>query len=99
MLDKKDPVTMAVTTFVVAFVLLIGILYLAKPTWVLVLNQTTGKSAISWSLVLSYSATFALVCAIAAMVLISNHRGPTAVTTYDVPFAFPAPEMAVAYVA
>ena len=98
MFDKKDPVTMATVMLVVAFALLVGILYLAKPSWVQVVDQNTGKSSIAWQLVLAYSATFALVCAIAVLLIVSNHRGPSSQMSYPVQSsAFPAPTMASAY--
>lgn len=97
MFDKKDPITMATATLVISFILLIGILYLAKPTWIQVIDQNTGKSSISWKLTASYSATFALVLAIAVLLVISNQRGSTSQVTYDVQSSFPAPSMASAY--
>jgi len=97
MFDKKDPVTMAIITLVVSFVLLVGILYLARPVWVQIVDPNTGKNLLSWNLVVAYSATFAFVCAIAAMLMISNHRGPTATKAYSVDAIYPVPAMASAY--
>ncbi len=88
---------MATVTLIVAFTLLIGILYLAKPSWVQVVDQNTGKSSISRQLVLAYSVTFALVCAIAVLLIVSNQRTPSSQISYPVHSAFPAPTMASAY--
>ena len=97
MLDKKNPLTMTMFTFVVAFGLLIGILYLAQPMWVQVANQNTGKGAISWKLVISYSATFAIVCAIAVMLMMSKNRENESDTSFPIDTSFPAPTMAASY--
>jgi hypothetical protein len=97
MFDKKDPVTMAMATLVVSIALLTCILYLAKPSWVLVVDQNTGKSLISWQLIISYSVTFALVLAIAVLLILSNQRVPKSTIAYDVQAPFPAPTMATAY--
>ena len=98
MFDKKDPVTMAKVTLVVSLVLLIGILYLIEPSWVQVVDQNTGKSLISWQLVISYSTTFALVLAIAVLLILSNQPRPkSSMKLYDVQASFPLPEMALAY--
>ena len=100
MLDKKNPLTMTMFTFVVAFGLLIGILYLAQPMWVQVANQNTGKGAISWKLVISYSATFAIVCAIAVMLMMSKNRENReneSYTYFPIDTSFPAPAMAASY--
>jgi type VI protein secretion system component VasK len=100
MLDTKDPSIMATVTLLVTFVLVVGILYLAKPAWVQVVNQTTGKSSISWQLVIAYSATFALVCAIAALLIVSNiHKKSTSqlLTYANQTSSFPIPTMASAY--
>jgi hypothetical protein len=88
MFNKKDPVTMAMYTLVISFILFVGIIYLVDPDWVKVVNQNTGKSTTSWQLVLTFSSTFALVCSIATMLLVSRNRGPQTVASYDVePFS------------
>jgi hypothetical protein len=97
MLDKKNPLTMTMFTFVVAFCLLIGILYLAQPTWVQIDNQNTGKGVISWKLVISYSATFSLVCSIAVMIMMSKNRENENDTYFPIDTSFPAPTMAASY--
>lgn len=97
MFDKKDPVTMATVTLVASFTLLVGILYLAQPSWVQVIDQITGKNLISWQLVISYSVTFALVLAIAVLLIVSNQRVSKSIMTYDVQASFPSPTMASAY--
>lgn len=94
MFDKKDPVTMALTTLVISFTLLVCILYLVKPSWVEIVDQNTGKSSISWRLVLSYSTIFALVFAIAVLLLVSNQRKTDTAIVYDAQSAFPDSSMA-----
>lgn len=73
-LDKKDPVTMAYISMVVSFGIFVGILYLINPAWALVANKQTGNIDISWELVISSSATFSFVIAIAVMIMVSNER-------------------------
>lgn len=77
MFDKKDPITTATATLAISFLLLVGILYLAKPSWVQVVDQNSGKASISWQLIIAYSVSFALVCAIAALLIVSNQREST----------------------
>lgn len=90
MFDKKDPISMATITFAISFLLLIGMLYLAKPSWVQIVDQNSGKASISWQLVVAYSATFALVCAIAVLLIISKQRDPSTVN-FAFGSSFPAP--------
>lgn len=97
MFDPKDPIHMSTVVFSLSFACSIGILYLAKPNWVQTVNENTGKSEISWELVLTYSATFALVFAIAALLFISSQRGAKAPQAYDIPMIFPDPTMASAF--
>jgi len=73
-LDKKDPVTMAYISIVVSFGIFVGILYLINPAWVQVVDKETGNVEISWELVISSSATFSFVIAIAVMIMVSNER-------------------------
>jgi hypothetical protein len=97
MFDKKDPVTMAMYTMIISFILFTSIIYLFKPNWVQVVDQNTGKSTVSIQLVLTFSATFALVCSVAAMLIVSRNRGYQAITSYDVePFSQNA-SVALAY--
>lgn len=84
MIDKKDTVTMAYMTLVVSFFILTGILYLANPQWVQVANQNTGKSSISWKLLLSSSAAFSFVLAIAVLLILSNQREKKQPIAYEV---------------
>lgn len=97
MLDKKDPVTMAMITLIVSFALLVGIIYLAKPQWIQFVDTNTGKSSIAWKLIISYSATFALVCAIAVILIVSKKRGANSIVAYPIQSQFPSSTMASAY--
>lgn len=98
MLDTKDPVTMAMVTLIITFILLVGILYLANPIWIQVINQTTGKSCISWQLLVAYSATFSIVSAIAVIIIVSNKRKLEPITSYQIESSIiPKPEMVYAY--
>ena len=84
MIDKKDTVTMAHMTFVVSFFISTGILYLANPEWIQVANQNTGKSSISWKLIVSSSAAFSFVLAIAVLLILSNKREKKQPIAYEV---------------
>lgn len=84
MIDKKDTVTMAYMTFVVSFFISTGILYLANPEWIQVANQNTGKSSISWKLIVSSSAAFSFVLAIAVLLILSNKREKKQPIAYEV---------------
>lgn len=97
MFDKKDPVKMALMTLFVSFIFILSILYLAKPSWVQIINQNTGKTLISWQLIVSYSVTFSLVISIATLLIISNKRKHKPMITYDVNSSFPPSAMASAY--
>ena len=74
MLDLTKPVNISLVTIIVTFLASLGILYLAKPSWIQRLNNE-GKAEISSVLLVSYSVTFALVCGVAALVLSSKQNG------------------------
>jgi len=95
--DKKDPMTMATVTFLVVLGCSIAILYLAKPMLVSVVNAATGETEIAWTLVISYSLTFALLCSIGVILFISSYRQPSKMVAYDVASSFPSAVMAEAY--
>lgn len=69
----KNPIKMAMLTLVVIFILSIAILALTRPSWVKVKGS---EKLTNWTVLYSYSLTFALVCAIAAMLVSSKYRGP-----------------------
>mgnify|MGYP001380246282 CR=1 FL=1 len=71
MLDLTKPINISVITIIVSFLASLGILHLARPSWLLRLNNQ-GKAEISTSLIISYSITFALVCGVAALILSSK---------------------------
>lgn len=97
MFNKKDPVIMSTVTLIITFVILVGILYLAKPFWVQVVDQNTGKKSISGQLVLSYSATFALVCSIAVFLIVSNKQESQNMVSYNSQAFFLPPVIASSY--
>ena len=74
MLDLTKPVNISLVTIIVTFLASLGILYLAKPSWIQKLNNE-GKTEISSILLVSQSVTFALVCGVAALVLSSKKNG------------------------
>ena len=84
--DKKDSVSMAYATLFITFSILVGILYLVNPSWIQIVNKNTGKTTICWKLLLSYSATFSLVLAIAVLIIVSNRRVELKQTEYTVSF-------------
>ena len=71
-MHTKNPITMTMLTIVVIFILSTAILALTRPSWVKV-KGSPGKT--NWTVLYSYSLTFALVCAIAAMLVSSKYRG------------------------
>lgn len=72
MFDLKTPISISLLTLVVTFILSVGILYLAKPSWVQKVNKHNLKTDMSLILILSYSFTFSIVCAIASLLISSN---------------------------
>jgi hypothetical protein len=85
--DKKDSVSMAYATLIVTFSIIVGILYLFNPSWIQVINQDKGKRTICWKLLLSYSATFALILSIAALIIVSNYKVELKQKEYYVPLS------------
>ena len=74
-IDLKNPIHIAIITFAIVLIISIGILALTNPSWVQNLDKKTGKSSTSWVLIVLYSLIFALVSAIAALLIGSNTRG------------------------
>ena len=100
MLDKinrNDPVTVVTFTFIVSVLVIGGMLYLLHPTWVQKIDKSTGKAEISPELLVSYSITFALVCCIATLLLISGTRQPTSAATHEPSGSLPSHQMALAF--
>ena len=67
MLDFTKPVNISLVV-IVTFLVSMGILYLAKPSWIQKLDSK-GRAVISYTLAISYSLTFALVSGVAALIL------------------------------
>lgn len=76
MFDIKEPINFSLLVLSVSFFLSILILYCTKPSWVLVVSGDGNESIVSWYLVLSYSATFAFVCAVGSLLFSTKERGP-----------------------
>lgn len=76
MIDTKTPISIAIYTLVISFILFIILFYIVKPSWVqiVILNQNDEKPVISNILVISYSITFSLVCAIAAVLFCKTKK-------------------------
>jgi hypothetical protein len=100
MLDKinnNDPATVVAVTFVISVLVIGGVLYLLHPTWVQKIDKGTGKAEISLELLASYSITFASVCCIATLLVISGTRKPVSAATHEPEGSFPSHQMALAF--
>ena len=100
MLDKinrNDPVTVVTFTFIVSVLVIGGMLYLLHPIWVQKIDKASGKTKVSLELLASYSITFALVCSIATLLLISGTRQPASAATHEPSGSFPSQQMALAF--
>lgn len=93
MFDPTDPTSLSVAVLCVAFVCLVGILYIIRPTWV---RSHNSKKDISWPLILSYSLVFALVVAI-CMLIAKATQGLGNVVTYETKIPTQSAEMASAF--
>ena len=67
MFDTKNPISIAIYTLVISFILVFILLYIVKPPWIKIVIQNDEKPVISNILVISYSITVSLVCAIASL--------------------------------
>lgn len=76
MFDIKKPIESSIIVLLISFLLSILILYCTKPSWVVVVGKSENKILVSWYLILSYSITFALVCAIGTLLFLTKERGP-----------------------
>ena len=76
MIDTKNPLTIATYTLVISFIIFVILLYIVKPSWVqiVILKNNDDKTVISNILVISYSITFSLVCAIAAVLFCKTKK-------------------------
>ena len=94
MLNIHDPIHMSVAVLALVFLLTLGVLYLAKPGWVLVMDKSTGKQVPSFALIVPYSVTFALVTAIATLIFMTkNNKSEESL----VDATMPSPTMVLAY--
>ena len=85
MIDTKTPISIAIYTLVISFILFFILFYIVKPSWVqiVILNQNDEKPVISNILVISYSITFSLVCAIAALLCCKTTKIHNIITPID----------------
>ena len=77
LIDLKNPIQISIITFAIVFIISSGILVLTHPTWVQNVDKKTGKTSTSWVLLVLYALIFALVTAIAALLLASNKHDKT----------------------
>jgi len=73
MLDLTNSKHLIPITMCSVLVLSVGILYLASPFWIQKID-IDGKVVRSWTLILSYSLTIALVCGLTALITISGKK-------------------------
>ena len=73
MIDLTKPEHVIVITMCSTMLLSLGILYLASPFWIKKINDQ-GKVVISGKLIISYSLTFAIVCSLAAFIVIKKEK-------------------------
>ena len=96
-IGKRDPVATVGVTFVVSALVIGGILYFSHPAWVQRLDKKTGKVETAWGLLCAYSATFALVCCIAVLLVISGSRQPASAATHTGETDYPSSAMGLAF--
>ena len=98
MFDIKDPKNFSLFVLIISLFLSILILYCSKPSWVVVISSYENKPKISWRLLLSYSATFAFVCAIGSLLFSTKERGEvTEVINKPSKGVYPSRQLASAY--
>ena len=87
MFDTKNPLSIATYTLVISFILFFILFYIVKPSWVQIVilknNQNDEKPVISNILVISYSITVSLVCAIAALLCCKTTKIHNIITPID----------------
>lgn len=97
MFDIKEPKILSLIALIVSLVLSIMILYCSKPSWILVVSSYENKTKISWPLLLSYSFTFAFVCAIGSLLISTKERGPVSEVVKKDSNIYPSQQLAFAY--
>ena len=96
MLDLKNPINITLLVVAGMFALSMGALYAMQPTWLQKLNLK-GKPEISYPLLVSYSLTFALLCGVVAMLLVSGKSVPADASQKPPVSSVPSMEMVNAY--
>jgi len=79
MIDTKNSISVTLYSFFISFLFLVALLYLLKPSWIqiVILKNNKKNHSISWLLLLSYSLTFSLVCAITALLFCTSTKSNT----------------------
>ena len=80
-IDFQNPIQITGITFLGVLVISIVLLFAGKPSWVKILELKSRKYIFSWPLTLSYSITFALVASIAALLITSQRRDSSHITS------------------
>ena len=99
MLNLKEPVGMSLLILGAVFIISLGVLYVAHPSWILKTDKN-GTNTIAWPIIVAYALTFALLCGTAALLVISSQRKSSKPTTQQglpPPSAFPSLLSAKAY--
>ena len=98
MLDIKEPVNFSLLVIVISFLLSVFTLYCSKPSWVLVVSSKENETVVSSCLVVFYSATFAIVCGIGALLFSTKERGPIVESVKRTPSTmFPSQQLVSLY--
>lgn len=98
MFDKNNLIFISSISLFISFIISLAILYLAKPKWIQVIDENSGKLVIYWPSTLAYSVTFAFVCAIIVLLLVTSYNKPTDKPfSYDVPINLTSSDIALSY--
>lgn len=98
MFDKNNPIFISSISLLISFIVSLATLYLAKPSWILVIDENSGKTVIYWPSTFAYSLTFAFVCAIVVLILVTSYnKPPDKPFSYDVPKNLTSSDIALSY--
>lgn len=98
MFDIKEPINLSLLVLTVSFFLSVLVLCCTKPSWVLVARSNGNDTMVSWCLVVSYSVTFAFVCAVGSLLFSTKERGPILESVKKPPsMLYPSQQLASAY--
>ena len=96
-INMENPIYIVCIVFLISVIIIGCLLYFIHPIWVQRINSATGKPEISYELLISYSITWALVCSIIGLFIISRRRSPPSMESYKTSETFPSSTMASAY--